>query len=182
MPLEREVKLRFASADEARQRILASGLSVVPLRPRRLQQDILLDTQDRALYARACALRVRSEDGRAYVTFKGPPQPGAMKLREEHETTAGSAGVLATILGELGFRPWFRYEKYREEFAADHVVITIDETPVGVFVEIEGVEERITAAAMALGKSPADYVTASYRALYVDHCRERGIDPTDMRF
>jgi len=49
VPLEREVKLRFASAGEARQRILASGLSVVPLRPRRLQQDILLDTQDRAL-------------------------------------------------------------------------------------------------------------------------------------
>jgi adenylate cyclase class 2 len=134
------------------------------------------------LYARACALRVRNEDGKAYVTFKGPPQRGVMKLREEHETAVGKADVMLTILGELGLQPWFRYEKYREEFAAGDVVIAIDETPIGVFVEIEGTEEQITVAARALGKSESDYMTASYRTLYVDHCRERGAEPGDMLF
>jgi adenylate cyclase class 2 len=182
VPLEREVKLRFPSAANARQHIFSSGLNAIPLRPRRLQQDTLLDTADRSLYARGCALRLRRDDTHAYVTFKGPPQPGTMKLREEHETTLASVDVLATIFGELGFIRWFRYEKYREEFSADHLVIAIDETPIGVFVEVEGDEDRISAAARALGKTADDYVTASYRALYVEHCRVHGLEPGDMLF
>ena len=63
-------------------------------------------------------------------------------------------------------RVWFRYEKYREEFSAEDVIIAIDETPVGTFVEIEGGEEHIHAAAAALGKTPADYITDSYRTLF----------------
>ena len=59
----------------------------------------------------------------------------------------------------MGLRVWFRYEKYREEFKAPGVVIAIDETPIGVFVEIEGSEADIHRAAAALGKTPQDYLT-----------------------
>ena len=92
-------------------------------------------------------LRVRNECGRSLLTFKGPVQPGPMKLREEHETVAADGDTLLHILEELGLRVWFRYEKYREEFSAEDVVIAIDETPVGTFVEIEGGEEHIHATA-----------------------------------
>lgn len=180
MPLEREVKLRFDSADDARARILATGAT--PLRGRRLQEDSLLDTSDNQLFQRRSALRVRSENGKSLLTFKGPVQPSAMKLREEHETVVADGEALLTILGELGWRVWFRYEKYREEFAAEDVVMAIDETPIGVFVEIEGSEEHIHRAAHALGKTPHDYVTASYRSLYLEHCRAKRIDPGDMLF
>ena len=60
--------------------------------------------------------------------------------------------------------------------------IAIDETPIGVFVEIEGSEEHIHHAAAALGKTAADYLTASYRALYAEHCNARGVEPGDMVF
>ena len=180
--LEREVKLRFDSAEVARERILSPALSATPLRGRRLQEDSLLDTADNQLLQRRSALRVRSENGKSLLTFKGPVQPSVLKLREEFETVVADGQVLLTILAELGWRVWFRYEKYREEFAAEDIVIAIDETPIGVFVEIEGSEEHIHRAAAALGKSPDDYVTASYRTLYVDHCRVQRLEPGDMLF
>jgi adenylate cyclase class 2 len=89
---------------------------------------------------------------------------------------------LLTILHELGLRVWFRYEKYREEFSALDVIIALDETPIGVFVEIEGSEEHIIQIAEALGKAPNDYVTASYRGLFLEYCREHQISGDDMLF
>ena len=61
--LEREVKLHFRSADDARAAVLAAGAS--PLRARRLQEDVLFDTADESLRQRGCALRVRTEAGRS---------------------------------------------------------------------------------------------------------------------
>ena len=182
MALEREVKLRFESADVARQRILSPALAATPLRGRRLQEDALLDTPDNQLFRRRSALRIRTEIGKSLLTFKGPVQPSAVKVREEYETVVGDGEVLLAILEELGWRVWFRYQKYREEFAAEDIVIAIDETPIGVFVEIEGSEDHIHRVAAALGRSPQDYVTGSYRSLYLDYCRDRGCEPGDMLF
>jgi adenylate cyclase, class 2 len=180
MPLEREIKLRFESAEEARERVLSIGAT--PLRGRRLQEDCLLDTEDDRLFRRRCVLRVRNEGGKSLLTFKGPVQPGPMKLREEHETVAADGDTLLGILQEVGLRIWFRYEKYREEFSAEDVIIAIDETPVGTFVEIEGGEEHIHQTAAALGKTPDDYILDSYRTLFVQHRSANGGNGKDMLF
>ena len=115
MATEREIKLRFDSAEDARTRILALGAT--PLHGRRLQEDSLLDTDDERLRRQRSVLRIRSEGGKALLTFKGPAQPGAMKLREEHETVVADGDTLLCILEQLGLHIWFRYEKYREEFS-----------------------------------------------------------------
>ena len=75
--------------------------------------------------------------------------------------------VEAGRLGQKTGAGWFRYEKYREEFSAHDVVIAIDETPVGTFVEIEGGEAAIHQTAAALGRTPDDYITDSYRFLFL---------------
>jgi adenylate cyclase class 2 len=178
--LEREIKLRFDSPDAAQNAVL--GIGATALRGRRLQEDVLLDTADGQLRDRGCALRVRAEPGRSFLTFKGPLHPSTMKLREEVETVIGDAAVVTRLLEELGFRVCFRYQKYREEFAHGDVTIAIDETPLGTFIEIEGAEAGIRATAEALGRGPADYVVSSYRTLFLSECRERGIAPTDMVF
>ena len=178
--LEREIKLRFDSPDAARAAIIDAGAT--PLRGRRLQEDCLLDTADDLLRRRRSALRVRMESGRSFLTFKGPVQAATMKLREELETVVGDATLMLQILEQLGLHVWFRYQKYREEFALEEVVVAIDETPVGTFVEIEGGEHGIAALAAALGREPADYVVESYRGLFVRYCEERGLPPTHMLF
>jgi adenylate cyclase class 2 len=178
--LEREIKLRFPDADAARDAILAAGAT--PLRGRRLQEDSLLDTSDERLRTRRCVLRVRVESGKSSVTFKGPVQPSLKKLREELETMVADGPLLIDIFEELGFHVWFRYEKYREEFALDDVVVAVDETPVGVFVEIEGGNQGIEEMAVALGRRPEDYLLDSYRRLYLLDCEQRGVPPGDMTF
>ena len=180
MALEREIKLRFNSPEEARTKILALGAT--PLHGRRLQEDCLLDTDDEMLRRQRSVLRIRSEGGKGLLTFKGPVQPGPMKIREEHETVVADGEVLLTILEQLGLHIWFRYEKYREEFSADDVVIAIDETPVGIFVELEGGEDAINQTARLLGRVPADYLTDSYRFLFLQHRDAHGIDGPDMVF
>ena len=178
--VEREVKLRFDSAEEARAAVLAAG--ALPMLGRRLQEDALFDTRDELLRRRRSALRLRRENGKCRVTFKGPVQPDAMKVREEQETVVGDGDVLQRIFEELGLAVWFRYQKYREEFSHQEVIVAIDETPVGVFVEIEGAEQGITEMTTALGRTPADYIVQSYYALFMAHRERLGLDGADMLF
>lgn len=177
--LEREIKLHYGSVAEARQAILAAGAT--PRQGRRLQDDRLLDSGD-ALKAKRSLLRVRMEDGRGYLTFKGPPQPSTMKLREELETGVDDAEVVLGLLERLGFRVWFRYQKFREEYALGDVIVALDETPIGTFVELEGSETGITDLAKALGRGTDEYIVDSYRALFLRACAAKGVPATDMVF
>jgi|ERR1041385_6308955 len=176
--LEREVKLRFDDAQAARAAVLEAGAT--PLRSRRLQEDCLLDSADESLRRRRCVLRVRVESSKSLITFKGPVQPSLMKLREELETVVADGSLLLRVLEQLGYRVWFRYQKYREEFALEDVIVAIDETPVGTFVEIEGGDRGIAELAIALGRGPSDYLLDSYRRLYELDCQRRGVAPCGM--
>lgn len=178
--VEREVKLHYETAESAREAVIAAGAT--PLHGRRLQEDALLDTEDEQLRRRRCVLRVRNENGKARLTFKGPVQPSLMKVREEVETLVGDGEVLLRVLHELGLHVWFRYEKFREEFASEDVIVAVDETPVGVFVEIEGGEDGIVRMVSALGRKPSDYVLDSYRGLFLAHRDDLGLTGRDMVF
>jgi adenylate cyclase class 2 len=178
--LEREVKLRFDSPEQAREAILAAGAT--PLRCRRLQEDCLLDTEDEMLRRRRCVLRIRTESGKSLMTYKGPVQPSRMKVRPEHETVIGDGEVMLRVFEELGLHVWFRYEKYREEYSAEDVTIAIDETPIGTFVEVEGGEHGILTMTGALGRTPEDFVLDSYRGLFIKHRETFGFPGNDMVF
>jgi adenylate cyclase class 2 len=178
--IEREIKLQFDNPAEARAAILAAGAA--PLKCRRLQEDALFDTGDESLRRSGCALRVRSESGRSLLTFKGPVHSGVMKTREEHETVVSDGDVLTRVLESLGLHVWFRYQKFREEFAAEDVTIALDETPIGTFVEIEGGERAIEHLAHALGRGSADYLIDSYRALFLRRREQFGLTGAHMVF
>lgn len=184
--IEREIKLSFESAEAARDAV--SALGAVPLRARRLQDDRLLDTTTGRLRDEWCTLRVRVETpdtggkSGASLTFKGPPRPDVMKVREELETGVDNGEVLLEVLRRAGFDVWFRYQKYREEFQSDGTIVAIDETPCGVFVELEGSEAGVTRLARALGRTPGDYITASYRRVWESDCATRGVPVGDMVF
>jgi adenylate cyclase class 2 len=136
----------------------------------------------------------------ALLTFKGPvfsrPRRGGSamgserhKVREEIEFPVGDAVKLAKILERLGMRPSFHYEKYRTTFAlpatkpwAKGLLIELDETPIGTFMELEGPPKAIDRAAKELGYSKRDYILTNYASLFAEDCRRRGKKMGDMVF
>ncbi len=178
--LEQEVKLAFENVEAARQAVHTAGGRLVVSR-RRLD-DRLFDTADESLRRRGCALRIRREAGRGILTFKGPVRPGPVKSREEIEFTASDTDAVESLLDALGFRRWFRAAKYREEFQAGGTVVAVDETPMGVFVEIEGTPEDIGRTTAALSRSQTDYITASYPRLWAEWCHGHSRPFGDMIF
>ncbi len=139
---------------------------------------------------------------RVLLTFKRPLGDGAPgsvsvgsqenhrhKVREELELEVADAAILTKIFEGLGMRGWFRYEKYRTTFRlpasarwATGLLIELDETPIGTYVELEGPSAAIDQAARKLGFPADDYIVMNYRALYVEECRKRGLEPRDMVF
>jgi adenylate cyclase class IV len=105
-----------------------------------------------------------------------------MNAREEHETVVSDGDVLARVLESLGLHVWFRYQKFREEFAAEDATIALDETPNGTIVEIEGGERAIEHMTHALGRSEADYLLDSYRGLFLRRRDACGLTGADMMF
>ena len=102
------------------------------------------------------------------LTVKTPARQEALyKVREETEARVSDFSAMEAILGKIGFRPFFIYEKFREVFALDGVLVMLDETPIGNFLEIEGGPAGIDAAAARLGFSRGDYLTDSYYRLFL---------------
>ena len=100
------------------------------------------------------------------MLFRSRSVVEGIRSREEIESEVGDADAVEAVLRALGFRPVFRYQKYRESYAWRDVEIVVDETPVGTFLEVEGSLATIHAAATALGFGPGDYMTDSYAGLF----------------
>jgi adenylate cyclase class 2 len=138
---------------------------------------------------------------RQILTFKRPtaqqasaptsryPSFGSHKVRDEIEAHLTDADNLVKIFEGLGMRGWFRYEKYRTTYKlpttkswARDLLIEVDETPIGTFVELEGPPAAIDRAATELGYSKRDYILTNYLALYAEDCRRKGQQPQNMLF
>jgi adenylate cyclase, class 2 len=181
---ETEVKIRLLNSAQVSDRLHAAGFTQSV--PRLFESNTLYDTADHSLGEKGMLLRLRQIGGEGVITWKGRSDPGGRyKSRPELETTVSSVATLGEILAQLGFQSVFRYEKFRTEFIHlqnDAAVVTLDETPIGHFLELEGPGEWIDEAAKQLGFSPQQYVLDSYARLYIADCERRGVQPTHMVF
>lgn len=172
--LEIEVKLKIANRRGLRAQLKTLGFQ--ELCHRLFEDNWILDFPGRRLFKKHCLLRLRHFDGKSLLTFKGPRAASRhFKIREELETEVADGAKFRQILKRLGFMPVFRYQKYRSLFAkvgsgrSKRTVISIDETPIGDYLEIEGPPESIRAISQQLGYTFQDFVTQSYLELYVKY-------------
>lgn len=179
---EVEIKLRIASAAQGRILLAHAGFAVVTRR--HLERNLVLDTGKRSLRRAGQLLRLRSAGPVALLTFKGKSRPGKHKTREEIEFTVDDLELASLLFERLGYRPAFRYEKFRTVYArpreSGHALL--DETPIGAFLELEGSPRWIDRIAHRLGFREQDYITASYGSLYAAHCRASGKSLDDFVF
>lgn len=154
------------------------------IRNREFESNELFDLAEGQLRGRGEMLRLRRAGSVCFLTFKSRDLDGPHKRREELETRIDDPDVMRGILERLGLQVSFRYEKYRSEYQRENEtgIVTLDETPVGTFLEIEGDPEWVDEVANELGFSPADYIVASYGKLYLDFCRQHGHSPSHMVF
>lgn len=161
-----------------------------------LERNTLYDTPDSDFHRRGRLLRLRIETPapsgpilggrrRTVITSKIPaPRAPNARYKQNLEREAEVSPVLrwANIFRSLGLRPGFQYEKYRTVFRLHGLHLDLDETPVGVFLELEGAPRAIDSAARALGYSARDYIRQTYWGLYQTECLRRGRLPRNMLF
>jgi adenylate cyclase class 2 len=208
MAQEIEIKLRIDNVEVFQRKLERLGAQPMTGNPGRVHEwNVVFDTPQSDLAKRGQLLRIRTEtpgrspapgersSQRVLLTFKRPVKQQAApaaenhKVREELELEVADAGMLARIFEGLGMKGWFRYEKYRTTYQlpasaawATGLLVELDETPIGTFVELEGPPEAIDRAADELGFSRREYIVTNYLSLYLEDCKRKGIEPHDMVF
>ncbi len=172
-----ETEIKLAVTDARRGRILLRQHGFRVSRPRVFERNLVLDDSRGSLRKRGMLLRVREAGKTVTCTFKAPEVPGRLKRREETEFEVSELGACLAVFEALGYREAFRYEKYLTEFRrdAENGIATLDETPIGVYLELEGPARWIDRTAKALGFSRDAYVTASYGRLYLRGARRQAL-------
>jgi adenylate cyclase class 2 len=181
-PIETEIKLAMPDLRTARKLLRTAGFTVS--RRRVFESNLIFDTPRLALRRASTLLRIRKAGAQITVTYKGKPAVGKHKSREELELEVADASMMDAIFERLGYRPVFCYEKYRTEYRLHRGagMATLDETPVGTYLELEGAPAWIDRTARRMGFDEQDYITASYARLYLEWCRKQGVTPGNMVF
>jgi adenylate cyclase class 2 len=182
-PLSTETEIKIPIEDVEGFRCRLSVLKPEILSARHFEDNRLLDFSDRRIGLNHCLLRIRFAENRHLLTYKGPPKAeGIFKIREELETELHSGEDLLQVLERIGMSVFFRYQKYRQEYAIGDVHVAVDETPIGNYAEFEGSETGILDLAAKMGIDKAQFLRSSYYSLYLAYCREKGKTPEFMVF
>ncbi len=173
MGFEREVKIKVDDLEEEERKVRKLGAVFLG---GCFEKNYLFDREN-TLFKRGEALRLRICPPRTTLTFKGRPiRDPQHKVREEIQTEVDDPRAMEDILKRLGFSVAFYYEKERKNYRLGKAMISLDRTPLGNFIEIEGSPEEIESIARSLGFSPAHYI----KKTYVEMALEAGLK--EIRF
>ena len=182
-----EIELKFSVHDIPAFQAAVQRLDFTLKTPRTFEANTLYDTPDRQLRAKRQILRIREYGPRFVLTHKRLADPNAVdiryKTRIETETELQDGPAMAEVFCQLGFCPAFRYEKYRTEWnAAEGGHLVLDETPIGVWAELEGDPAWIDTTLAQLAVPANDCSTQSYGALFLDWKERTGSPAQNLTF
>jgi adenylate cyclase, class 2 len=166
--IETEVKIRVADKERFERNLQRLGFTRAT--PRTFERNTLYDTPERTLRKSRQILRIREYAGKWVLTHKSIPEDEdpeeRHKRRLETETAVEDGPALANIFEVLGLRPAFVYEKWRTEWSDTQGHIVLDETPLGLYAEIEGPAEWIDAVTRQLDVGEKEFIKLSYGRIF----------------
>jgi adenylate cyclase, class 2 len=176
---EIEVKFYVHNLEPLISRLQDIGCKLVE--PRVHEVNLRFDTPDRALTSARRVLRLR-KDRQIHLTYKGPGiDEDGVRRRQEVEITVSSFETAKAFLEALGYEVSFIYEKHRTTFSLDDIIISLDETPFGKFIEIEGPSpDSIRQSALNLSLDWEARILHSYIYLFDQVCRVLGLKFRDL--
>lgn len=181
-----EIELKFSVDDPGLLRSAAIRAGFRLVTERTLETNILYDSADRQLRAKKQILRLRNYAGHCVLTHKRTSAPSELdarfKTRVETETLVEDGDAMAEVFAQLGYGPVFRYEKFRTEFASGAGHLVVDETPIGVWAELEGAPDWIDAMLGELRVDSNRCSTDSYGKLFERWKEETGSDAANLTF
>jgi adenylate cyclase class 2 len=176
--VERELKFPYSDLNALRERLQAAEAE--RLCSSALEDNLIWD-RDGELVKSGRLLRLRFDSHGSRLTYKGQPTyEDGLKIREEIETGVEKPAELEAILENLGYEQIQRYQKYREEWRLGGVIICLDRTPIGDFVEFEG--DAASRLAERFGLDPKEAERRSYLELYEDYRKTEPTAPEEMVF
>jgi len=177
-----EIEVKFALRDRAELVSRLHELGATRLYPETFEDNIVLDRRGE-LRTKGALLRVRKFGKYSLVTYKGPMSiEGGIKSREEVQTGIESFELAIQLFDSLGYKPMFRYQKFREVWRVKEVEVVLDRTPIGEYFEIEGAVDVIREVAGQLGMNMDHALRQTYADLYRQARRTRGDLPEYMIF
>jgi adenylate cyclase, class 2 len=180
MPKEIEIKFRIEDPAALTRALKQAGFQQLTRSTH--ETNTLYDLPGQKLRKRGELLRLRKYGETWLLTHKAKGRVGRHKARVEVETRVENGREMDAILRALGFKPTFRYEKYRAEWKDDTGHVVLDKTPIGNFGEIEGPPRWIDRTARALGIAPRDYITDAYAPMFFAWKRRTKSLATEMMF
>lgn len=180
--MSQEIEVKFSLRDRNELVRKLHEIGGQRLYPETFEDNIVLDRRGE-LRTKGALLRVRKFGKYAIATYKGPMSiEGGVKSREEVQTGVESFELAIQLFDSLGFKPTFRYQKFREVWRVRDVEVVIDRTPIGEYFEIEGALETIRTMAAELGMSMDQAIRQTYADLYRQARRTRADLPENMVF
>jgi adenylate cyclase, class 2 len=180
MPNEVEIKFRIENPAALTRALKQAGFSQITRSTH--EMNALYDLPGQKLRQQGELLRLRKYGTTWLLTHKAKGKVGRHKARVELETRVENGREMDAILRALGFKPTFRYEKYRAEWKDGKGHVVLDKTPIGNFGEIEGPPRWIDRTARALGIAPGDYITDAYAPMFFAWKRRTKSPATEMTF
>ena len=171
--MAQEIEVKFSLTDRGAIVNRLESLGAERLYPETFEDNIVLDRRGE-LKTRGSLLRIRKFGRYTLVTFKGPQSiAGGIRAREEVQTGVESLEKALTLFDLLGFKPVFRYQKFREVWRVSDAEVVLDRTPIGDYFEIEGPLARIREIAESLGMNMDKAIRQNYADLYRQQRRTR---------
>jgi len=180
--MAQEIEVKFPLLDREALLSRLQTLGAEQLYPETFEDNIVLDRRGE-LRTKGALLRIRKFGRYVIATYKGPLSiSGGVKSREEVQTGVEGFERAISLFESLGFRPTFRYQKFREVWRLHETEIVLDRTPIGEYFEIEGALDEIRSIVAELDLNMDDAVRATYFDLYRQHRRNRSDLPENMIF